>query len=124
FINIEAPPQRRRVRRRLPAARVVDDELADATLCVRPGMPEPGPDETAARLQVDVERWRRDFTAPFVEQARTLPALVGRLVAGEAGVTLDAKQRTAHALGFGAEMRADLRQGWLQVGEQALERLA
>ncbi|KAG1317523.1 hypothetical protein G6F63_015634 [Rhizopus arrhizus] len=38
----------------LPAARVVEDEVAHATLGFRLRMPQPGADEALARLQVHV----------------------------------------------------------------------
>jgi hypothetical protein len=52
-------------------------------------VPQAGADEAVARLQVQVERRRRQFAATLVEQARALPTLVRRLVAREAGVALD-----------------------------------
>src|SRR5690606_38816218 len=87
-------------------------------------MPQAGPDEAFARLQVDVERRRRDLAPPVVEQARALPALVRRLVAGETGVALDPEHRAAHGARVGAVMRADRRQRRLQVAQETLERLA
>ena len=84
-------------------------------------MPEPGADEAFAGFQVDVERRRRDLAPARMEQARTLPALVRRLVVGEPRVAVEAEQRAADWPRIGAEMLADLREGGLQVREQAQE---
>src|SRR3546814_9051850 len=46
------------MRRSGPTARVLEDELAHLALGVGLRMPQPGADETLARFQVDVERWR------------------------------------------------------------------
>src|SRR6185437_1248705 len=97
FLEVETPAQRRCVRSRLPAAGVVEDEVADAALGFRFGMPQPGTDEALARLQMHVERGRGHFTAALMEQARTLPGLVGRFIVGETRVAVDAEQRAADA---------------------------
>ncbi|KAG1442357.1 hypothetical protein G6F57_018434 [Rhizopus arrhizus] len=107
----------------LPAARVVEDEVAHATLGFRLRMPQPGADEAFARLQVHVERGRGHFAATLMEQPRTLPGLVGRFVVGKTRVAMDAEQRATDAAGIGAEMVADLGQRRLKVAEQAQERL-
>src|SRR3546814_19250830 len=83
-----------RSRRSGPTARVLEDELAHLALGVGLRMPQLGADETLARFQVDVERWRGQLAPAIVEQARTLPALVRRFVAGETGVALEPEQRT------------------------------
>ena len=60
-----------RARAGLPAAGIVDDELADAPQRRRGRVPDAAADEASARLQVDVERrraWRER-----VEQPRALP---------------------------------------------------
>src|SRR3546814_7126566 len=60
------------MRRSGPTARVLEDELAHLALGVGLRMPQPGADETLARFQVDVERWRGQLAPAIVEQARTL----------------------------------------------------
>ncbi len=75
-LEIEALAQARCVRGGLPAARVVEDEVAHTALGFRFRMPQAGTDEALARLQVHVERRRGYFTAALMEQARALPGLV------------------------------------------------
>ena len=64
----------------LPAAGVVQDEMAHAALGVRFGVPQAGTDEALARLQMHVERRSGHFAAAFMEQACALPGLVRRFV--------------------------------------------
>ena len=123
FLEVEALAQRGRMRGGLPAARVVEDEVAHAALGFRFRMPQPGADEAFARLQVHVERGRGHFAATLMEQPRTLPGLVRRFIVGETRVTMDAEQRAADATGICAEMVAHLGQRRLKVAQQAQERL-
>src|SRR3954462_7436686 len=91
--EIVAAPECRRMRRRLPAAGIVEDELAQAALGRRFRMPQTGADEALARLQVDVEGRRLDLPPAGVEQACALPALVRSLVVGEARIAMQPEQR-------------------------------
>src|SRR3546814_3590130 len=71
--EVEATPERGRLRGLLPGAGVLEDELPHAPLrrCFR--MPQPCADEAVARLQVQVERRCRHLFSALVEQARALP---------------------------------------------------
>src|SRR6185312_708475 len=110
--------KRATVRGAFPGGRIVHDEAADVAQGVVFRMPQSGAHETVARRDVQIERWRGDLAAAFVEDTRTGPGFVGRLVAGKAGISLDAKQRTPDLARIGAVMAAQLRDWRLQVRDQ------
>src|SRR5690606_41858413 len=87
-------------------------------------MPQAGTDEAVARLDVDIERRRGDLAPARVEDARALPGLVRRLVAGEARVAMYPEQRAAHGPRIRTVLRAHLGDDRLQVSEQEQEGLA
>src|SRR3546814_20625447 len=101
--EVEATPERGRMRGLFPGAGVLEDELPHPPLRRRLRVPKPSADEAVARLQMQVERRCRHLVAALVEQARALPGLVRSFVVGEACVALGADQRDRLAAGRGGQ---------------------
>ena len=80
------------MRRALPTAWVVEDELPNLALANGGWMPQSCTHEAVPRLHMDVERRRLDLPRTLVEQLGSLPRLVRRFVVRVTGVPLDAEQ--------------------------------
>src|SRR5579871_1939288 len=91
-----------------PGGRVIRNKASDTLQGIRFGVPDAAAEKTLARLNMDIERRRRNLMSARVEKTRATPGLVGRLVVGKTRVAINAKQRAAVFARVSAVMLADL----------------
>ena len=92
-----------------PPVGVLGDRRADGVGGLRVRVPHPAAGEHVARLEVQVQPGRVCLLRALVPEVDAGLRLVGRLVAREARVAVDAEERAALATGVGHQVRADLR---------------
>jgi hypothetical protein len=82
-------------------------------------MPYTAGDKYGPRLEVQVKARGMGIMASFVAKMCPSVRLIGTLVACEAHITMDAKQRAAIGASVGDESRTDLPQVWPNVTDEA-----
>src|SRR5262249_27445530 len=102
----------------LPALRLRHNGVANLGECVPVRMPHTAGDKHRPRLEVQVKPRRMGIAAGCVAKMGPSVRLVGPLVAGEAHIAMDAKQRAA-AASVSDEARTDLPQVWPKVTDEA-----
>ncbi len=111
-------------RRRHPGVTVLGHVMADGVGHLALRVPDSGAHEALPGLEVQVEAGGVGVVPALVAEVHAGVGLVGRLVAAEPGVALDAEQRAAHRAGIGHEVGRDRVEAFREVGDEVECRLA